>query len=574
MAERYSRLYSLPEDLYTPGAPLVIAAGALLRDNQTGQVLAQLKMRSICDRIITAVKVLVIGYGVDKEELCREEHQYLDMKVARDKMFGSKEAVLLRERAVRSFTARITAVYFDDGSCYECGDGAWEPLPEQKELLSKLFDAELIHQYRLETTERSRFVPLEIKDLWLCTCGEINRAGEGCHRCGQALEDVKALLDVNLLKENKSLRLKAEAEKSRRDEQRRQSRSHRLKRALLILVPLLLVAAALYTAYTLSSRKLARYENAVALYEAGSYSEAVNAFNKLGDYRDSAEYLAKAKAADAQISDYTRAGKLLENGRYDDARELYLALGDYEDSARLAQEALYRKAKELLDSGSLTEARDLFLSLGDYEDSAELASHFHERLLTEELSYHDDCKGPLTTVYTYDARGRVAETTALFSAYDNMENRVSTYTWNEDGSYSITENHVEKLYDSNGSYLGQGEHIVKEYDYGYYNDGTLQYCVAYEDGLYLSETKYDRFGNQESFSAVDGANITYKNEYADGRLIKTESYAPDGTLIDRTTFEYDEQGRIKRQSFLIPGADAAITTVYTYGLVYLPEAES
>ena len=34
MAERYTRLYSLPGNLYTPGAPIVIAAGALLKDNQ------------------------------------------------------------------------------------------------------------------------------------------------------------------------------------------------------------------------------------------------------------------------------------------------------------------------------------------------------------------------------------------------------------------------------------------------------------------------------------------------------------------------------------------------------------
>ena len=56
MAERYSQLYLLPEDLYTPGAPLVIAAGALLRDTLTGQLIAQLKLQSITVKTITAVK--------------------------------------------------------------------------------------------------------------------------------------------------------------------------------------------------------------------------------------------------------------------------------------------------------------------------------------------------------------------------------------------------------------------------------------------------------------------------------------------------------------------------------------
>ena len=70
MAERYSRLWSLPEGLYAQGAPLVIAAGALLRDSQTGQTLAQLKLRSISDKTISSVRVLVVGQDNIGMELC------------------------------------------------------------------------------------------------------------------------------------------------------------------------------------------------------------------------------------------------------------------------------------------------------------------------------------------------------------------------------------------------------------------------------------------------------------------------------------------------------------------------
>jgi len=37
MNERYTRVFSLPENLYATGSPVVIAAGALLKDNQTGK---------------------------------------------------------------------------------------------------------------------------------------------------------------------------------------------------------------------------------------------------------------------------------------------------------------------------------------------------------------------------------------------------------------------------------------------------------------------------------------------------------------------------------------------------------
>lgn len=194
MAERYTRLYTLPENLYTEGAPLVIAAGALLKDNQTGKVLAQLKYRSICSRPIRAIKVLITGYDMAKTEVCREEHQYLDLEIGRDEYWGSKEAVYLPDRSVRSYSAAVLAVYYADGGSYVSDSQRWEPLQEQAGLDTKLWDKELAKQYRIDTTPKSVFVPVRQKDLWLCACGEINRDGERCHVCGQELDTLIAKL--------------------------------------------------------------------------------------------------------------------------------------------------------------------------------------------------------------------------------------------------------------------------------------------------------------------------------------------------------------------------------------------
>ena len=57
MSERYSRLFSLSENLYAVGSPVVIAAGTLLKDNQTGRIVAQLKLRSISSKTIIGAKV-------------------------------------------------------------------------------------------------------------------------------------------------------------------------------------------------------------------------------------------------------------------------------------------------------------------------------------------------------------------------------------------------------------------------------------------------------------------------------------------------------------------------------------
>ena len=57
MSERYTRLFSLPGSLYTPKAPLLIMAGALLKDNVTGQVLAQVKYKNLGAKPIKALTV-------------------------------------------------------------------------------------------------------------------------------------------------------------------------------------------------------------------------------------------------------------------------------------------------------------------------------------------------------------------------------------------------------------------------------------------------------------------------------------------------------------------------------------
>ena len=60
MSERYTKVFSLPENLYTESSPVIISAGALLKDNISGKMLAQLKLKNIGKKIIKAVTVKII----------------------------------------------------------------------------------------------------------------------------------------------------------------------------------------------------------------------------------------------------------------------------------------------------------------------------------------------------------------------------------------------------------------------------------------------------------------------------------------------------------------------------------
>lgn len=119
MSERYTRLFSLPENLGLESCPVVISAGALLKDNTTGNVLAQLKFRNLTSQAVKAVKVKIHAYDTAKAELNGVNiFSYLDLNVPLDGEFGSQTPIPLPDAATRSFTVDILSVVLAGGTVY------------------------------------------------------------------------------------------------------------------------------------------------------------------------------------------------------------------------------------------------------------------------------------------------------------------------------------------------------------------------------------------------------------------------------------------------------------------------
>ena len=578
MADRYTRLYTLPENLYVAGAPLVIAAGALLKDNQTGKILAQLKYRSISDKTICAIKVVITGYDMAKDVVCRDEHQYLDLAVGRDGQWGSKEAIALSDRSARSYTAAVLAVYFDDGSSYMADGERWEPLPEQDPLDKKLWDGELAKQYKLDTTEKSAYVPMEQKDLWFCACGEINHPGERCRVCGQELGSLLYLLDVDRLREEKNERLRCEEERAAAIDAVRAAQQKKLRKTAMIAGPLTVVAAVAIVLALRSGSDSRAYASATALLESERYAEAATAFARLGDYRDSSEKAAEATDRERENAAYSKAVKLLNENKYEQAYEALTALGDYKDAPELADEAMYLRAKELLEEKDFNGAKTLFDELGTYKDSAEFAEGFVQRLTVKRFSRDDENGKPLTVEYAYDSRGVLAAETRSYPEDPELAEQTYEYTYNDMGGYTLTNKLVSRFYDKHGNYLGQSGLQLYQYEYGYYDSGAVQYCDAYtvEEEQFLWETQYDESGNEERHIEDSGEAFDYVNVYDDnGRLLRQYKYDSNGVQVGRVRCEYDETGRPTMKS-IVDQQDSSKNTVieYIYGYVYAPDAKA
>lgn len=211
MSERYARLFALPENLYQPGSPVMILAGALLKDNQTGGILALMKFKNVGTKPIRGLKVRFFPQdltGIDLDQPL--EHQYLDLNAARDGEFGQKEPVAFPNAVTRAFRVEVFQVVFADGTLWNQEQSSWAPMPPLQALETALGDKELCKEYQILYGANCRIMPQEDKGLWRCTCGAWNMESEAnCHACGKNLDQLKAL-DLEQLKASRDARLARE----------------------------------------------------------------------------------------------------------------------------------------------------------------------------------------------------------------------------------------------------------------------------------------------------------------------------------------------------------------------------
>ena len=410
MSERYTKVFALPENLYAEGSPVIVSAGHLLKDNQTGKVLAQLKIKNISPKAIKAATVLVhsqdtAGKAIDGDA----QQKYLDLTAKTGEEFGQKTAVPLPDASTRAFSLEVTQVVFEDSSTWEGTQAPWEPLPEAVSLSKELGDAELVKQYRLKAGPKCALYPKAHKDIWLCACGTWNRGGK-CYACGKE-KDALLNLDLAALAAEKDARLAREkAEREARevaDKAAAEARAKKTKKILAISIPaaviIIIVATLLLVTKVLIPKN--NYNKAKALLDAEQYEQAITAFEALDGYGDSKEQIKAAKSAiieaerlaqEAEIeaknaAAYEEAEALFEAGNYEDAIAAFRALGDYRDSKQKMEEVhdkraelLYLTAVSLQSQGKLYEAATTFYQAKEYKDAWERCFALWGKLTTRD----------------------------------------------------------------------------------------------------------------------------------------------------------------------------------------------
>lgn len=111
-------------------------------------------------------------------------------------------------------------------------------------------------------------------------------------------------------------------------------------------------------------RKAADYKQAKEYYKAGAYKEAMGLYEKLENYKNSAELFMK--------SEYNYGLKLKENGSYDEALEIFEKLGNYKNAAGEIIDCHCEKAKKEIVDGNFDKAEGILEPIASEEKAKHL----------------------------------------------------------------------------------------------------------------------------------------------------------------------------------------------------------
>ena len=123
MAQRFTKLYELPNGFYAPGAPVMIRAGALLRDNYSKNAVVQLRLYNLDERTIRSAKLAIYMWDDGGQQLGDEIlRPYTGLKVGQDEEFGQRTALVLPFREVATFSACVADPLWDRLPVYPAGE--------------------------------------------------------------------------------------------------------------------------------------------------------------------------------------------------------------------------------------------------------------------------------------------------------------------------------------------------------------------------------------------------------------------------------------------------------------------
>ncbi len=330
MSERYERLFEGPNDLYAEDSPVLIKAHVLLRDNETGSVIAQIKFQNLTETDITFLKVRISAVDALTAPIEPSEYYiYNDVKAGAFETFGQNKPLPLPNASARSYTVAVVGVSQSDGTIWQNEDAVWHPDKEAADIAEK----ELAYKNAVEKKNAA-----VTADDYKAAAAEFAKLGD--HReAAQAYEYCMY-----------------EARLCDAVEHRKESR----KKKLLITAVILGALAVILVIWFVFAVPAINYGKACDLYNAGEYAKAAEAFDALGNYQDSTVMVKECK--------YQNANKNYNDEKYGAAFKGYKELGYYKESSKYALECIPHWLESIFEkAGGTASAKEFTAALKDFD---------------------------------------------------------------------------------------------------------------------------------------------------------------------------------------------------------------
>ena len=276
---------------------------------------------------------------------------------------------------------------------------------------------------------------------------ELQKAKNSIDRQKEAQEQFEALGDFKDSKQKaeecrkRIAELEQEAENARLAAEKAAQKAKRIK----IIAACTVAAIIAVVICVITLPPLIKYNKANKLLEQGSYDEAYDMFEELGDYKDSAVMLKEV--------DYQVALSHLNSKQYDQAINEFTELGDYSDSADMIMECKYQMALSHLNSKQYDQAINDFTELGYYSDSADMIKECKYQMalsLMEAKKYNEsidtfkDLSGYKDGYKDSDDKIKECKYQEGINLYNNKSYKDAIYKFKELGDYNDSQTYYKK----------------------------------------------------------------------------------------------------------------------------------
>lgn len=384
MSEKYTIVQHEKRLFWLQNCPVLLHSYALTKNNTNNSIFLQCKFENIADNPIKAMNIAVKCSDVSHQELANVDNfPYLDINVQPYTLFGDKTPVALPNNTTRNVRIIPLKVIFSDDTTWEnTSERAYELAEYEQQPISSL--GELADQYKRDLhkictdSEKHNYLPANTNGFTICGCGKVvlNNT-ESCPQCGINFQDLLNINDSDKLHDHLTQYEAALAEKAQQEQLLEQER---LQKAALAkqkfkttakkvgIIGSGVIAIALLGVLTKQVIiPNVQYSNAEHKAQSGEYDEAIQAFIRLGNFKDSSKKVLETK--------YNWAKDKLAQGDTEGAISLFSMLGDYSDAKAQATEiqnqVQYDKAMSAFRAEKYDDAQALFSELGSYKDSSD-----------------------------------------------------------------------------------------------------------------------------------------------------------------------------------------------------------